>query len=196
MLILESLDGGIVDARLGERRVDPEPDRRALHELVEQIRSTAQDAEDRGPSTDVVDAALEHRIHPTLAQCDLRFSVVVESDDRDLQTRLIGEGRDVVGDRGLTHVPELEGLGTSRVGPEQDEDGEDGERDHRGDHEPLVAEPHPEVPGGDNPPHPAIRHRSLVAHADSTSRKSSASVGRTRLKCLTSPTERARSSTR
>ena len=71
------------------------------------------------------------------------------------------------------------------------------ERDGRRDEEPLVAQPHREVPGRDEPPRAAIgRPGAGGAHTPTTSRNSSARLGRTGPNRTTSPEARARSSTR
>ena len=86
---------------------------------------------------------------------------------------------------------------------DEDEPGEHGQRDPGRDHEPLVPQAIPEVTLRDEPPRPAVGLPRIGAHAAAgethvrtASRNSSASDARSRLKCVTSPAPRARSSTR
>ena len=182
--------------RIRERVVDPRRDRGGLDDLVEEVRRTPEDAERDGAVEDVGLVADQRRVHAARAQGLLRRALVGQRDHRHLDPGPLADRGRTIGHRPITHHGEVERVRTARERAQEDEDREHGDRDRRGDHEPLVAQTHGEVPCRDDPPHAAVRRGGIVAHVAVTSLNSSDSVGRTRLKCRTSPTDRARSRTR
>ena len=196
VLVLQGLDRGIGHPRIRERIVDPLRDRRCLYHLVEEARCGAEDLQGRGAGEDVGRVADHHGVDVTGSERAIGGAFVGQRNHRHLDPGPLADRGRTIGHHAVAHHGEVERVRTARERAQEDEDRKHSDRDRRGDHEPFVAQTHGEVPCRDDPPHAAVRRSGIVAHVAVTSLNSSDSVGRTRLKCRTSPTDRARSRTR